>query len=240
MSDAILVSPEGIFHAAAGAIGILTGVTALATRKGGPTHRLAGKIFVAAIVAAATSAIYLAIKSGTPGFIAAGVLIVYFMLTAWMTVKRRERQAGWFELGAFLFAAAGAALTFYAGYQSVRDGTALLGGIPVYTFAVVAALCALGDLSVFLRRGIAGKQRIMRHLWRMHLGFFAAVGSFFPGQLPMFPEYIQNIRPLILLFIPPFSVAGIMLVWLAHVLFSNRFAEPRLPPRTNRMAPETT
>jgi hypothetical protein len=64
----------------------------------------------------------------------------------------------------------------------------------------------------------------MRHLWRMHLGFFAAVGSFFPGQLEMFPEWIQSIRPIILLFIPPFSVAGIMLVWLAYVMFSKRFA----------------
>jgi hypothetical protein len=50
------------------------------------------------------------------------------------------------------------------------------------------------------------------------------VGSFFPGQLEMFPVWIQNIRPLILLFIPPFSVAGIMLVWLVYVVFSKRFA----------------
>jgi uncharacterized membrane protein len=227
MTDAILVSPEGIFHAAAGTLGIVTGIVAIATRKGGRIHRAAGRVFVAAIVAAALSAIYLAVQSGTPGFIAAGVLIVYFMLTAWMAVKRREGEAGWFEFGAFLFAATGAALTFYAGYQSVRDGTALMGGIPVYAFATVAALCAVGDLSVFLRRGLAGKQRIMRHLWRMNLGFFAAVGSFFPGQLPMFPESIQNIRPIILLFIPPFSVAGIMLVWLAYVLFSTRFESRR-------------
>lgn len=224
---AILVSPEGVFHAAAGTVGIVTGIAAIATRKGGRVHRTAGLIFVGAIIAAALSAIYLAIKSGTPGFIAAGVLIVYFMLTAWMAVRRREGEAGWFELAAFLFAATGAALTFYAGYQSVRDGTALLGGVPVFTFAIVAALCALGDLSVFLRRGIGGKQRIMRHLWRMHLGFFAAVGSFFPGQLPMFPEYIQNIRPLIILFIPPFTVVGIMLFWLAYVLFTQQFARAR-------------
>jgi uncharacterized membrane protein len=239
VTDAILVSPEGIFHAVAGTLGIVTGIVAIATRKGGRIHRTAGLVFVAAVVAAALSAIYLALKSDTPGFIAAGVLIVYFMLTAWMAVKRRENEVGWFELSAFLFAATGAGLTFYAGYRSVQDGTALLGGIPVYTFAVVAALCALGDLSVFLRRGIAGRQRIMRHLWRMHLGFFAAVGSFFPGQLPMFPEYIQNIRPFILLFIPPFTVAGIMLVWLAYVVFSNKFAGSQSRRGAGAMATES-
>jgi hypothetical protein len=220
----VIISPDGLFHAAAGAIGIVTGVIAVSTRKGDSTHRLAGRIFVAAMITAALSAIYLAFKSNTPGFIVAGILIVYFMLTAWMAVKRREREAGWFEVGAFLFAAAGAAAMFHAWRQALQDEGALLGGLPLLIFAIVATLCALGDLSVVLRRGLAGRQRIMRHLWRMHLGFFAAVGSFFPGQLQMFPEYIQNIRPLVILFIPPFSIAGLMLVWLAYVIFSKRFA----------------
>jgi hypothetical protein len=146
------------------------------------------------------------------------------MLTAWMTVKRPENQSGWFEIGAFMVAAAGATL-MYVAWLEARQSPELFNGLPILIFAIVATLCALGDLSVVLRRGLAGKQRIMRHLWRMHLGFFAAVGSFFPGQLEMFPVWIQNIRPIILLFIPPFSVAGFMLIWLAYVVFTNRFAK---------------
>lgn len=219
-----MISLIGLFHAAVGAIGIVTGITAIATRKGGRVHIVSGRIFVAAIVTTAISALWLAIESGEFGFIGAAVLVVYFMLTAWMAVKRPENQSGWFEIGAFLVAAAGAAAMYFA-WLEARQSPELFNGLPILIFAIVAALCALGDLSVVLRRGIAGKQRIMRHLWRMHLGFFAAVGSFFPGQLDMFPEWIQNIRPLILLFIPPFSVAGIMLIWLAYVVFSNRFAK---------------
>lgn len=221
-----MLSSEGLFHAGAGALGIVTGIIAVSTRKGDRTHRLSGKIFVAAMVTAAVSAIYLAFKSNTPGFIVAAILIVYFMLTAWMAVRRPEGETGWFEIIAFLFAAAGASAMYYAWSQALRDPDALLGGIPLLVFAIVATLCALGDLSVVLRRGLFGRQRIMRHLWRMHLGFFAAVGSFFPGQLQMFPEYIQNIRPLIILFIPPFSIAGLMLVFLAWVIVSRRFAAP--------------
>jgi hypothetical protein len=213
----------GLFHATAGAIGIITGIIALATLKGGRTHIVAGRVFVASIVTTAVSATWLAVKSEEFGFIGAGVLVVYFMLTAWMTVKRRENETGWFEVGAFLVAATGAGLMFFA-WLEARQSPELFNGLPILIFAIVAALCALGDLSVVLRRGIAGKQRIMRHLWRMHLGFFAAVGSFFPGQLEMFPAWIQNIRPFILLFIPPFSVAGIMLVWMVYVVFSKRFA----------------
>jgi hypothetical protein len=219
-----MISPDGLFHAAAGVIGIITGIIALCTLKGGRVHIIAGRIFVASIVIAAISATWLAVKSDELGFIGAGVLVVYFMLTAWMAVKRREHESGWFEIGAFLIAATGAAAMYYAWLQEIGDPDALFNGLPILIFAIVATLCALGDLSVVLRHGLAGKQRIMRHLWRMHLGFFAAVGSFFPGQLDMFPEWIQNIRPLILLFIPPFSIAGIMLVWLAYVIFSRRFA----------------
>jgi hypothetical protein len=214
----------GLFHATAGAIGIITGIIALLTRKGGRTHILAGRVFVAAIVTTAISATWLAIRSDELGFIGAGALVVYFMLTAWMAVRRPENQSGWFEIGAFLVAATGATF-MYVAWLEARQSPELFNGLPILIFAVVATLCALGDLSVVLRRGLAGKQRIMRHLWRMHLGFFAAVGSFFPGQLEMFPVWIQNIRPIILLFIPPFSVAGIMLIWLAYVVFTNRFAK---------------
>lgn len=216
-------SPEGLFHAAAGVIGIVAGIIAILTRKGGRTHVIAGRIFVGSIVLTALSAIRLALKAEEFGFIGAGVLVVYFMLTAWMAVRRPERQSGLFEIGAFLVAAAGAA-AMYVAWLEARQSPELFNGLPILIFAIVATLCALGDLSVVLRRGLAGKQRIMRHLWRMHLGFFAAVGSFFPGQLEMFPAWIQQIRPIILLFIPPFTVAGIMLIFLAYVVFSKRFA----------------
>ena len=218
------MSPEGLFHAVAGTLGIITGIIALFTLKGARVHILAGRIFVASIVITAVSATWLAIRSEEFAFIGAGALVVYFMLTAWMAVKRRENESGLFEIGAFLVAATGAGFMYYGWLQELGDPDALFNGLPILIFAIVASLCALGDLSVVLRRGLAGKQRIMRHLWRMHLGFFAAVGSFFPGQLEMFPVWIQNIRPIILLFIPPFSVAGIMLIWLVYVMFSKRFS----------------
>lgn len=63
----------------------------------------------------------------------------------------------------------------------------------------------------------------------MQLGFAAAVGSFFPGQLEHFPQFIQDIRPFILLFIPFFTVIGVMLFWLLYVLLSRRFASASGP-----------
>lgn len=214
------MAPEVIFHASAGALTLIAGATAQIARKGERLHRVAGSVFVAAIVLAAGSAVYLGFAAGQALNALAGMLTLYFIITAWATVRRREGQSGWFEIGAFVCAAVGAAVTFYFAYESVQKGTALLGGIPFYGFSGVAAACALADLSVIVRRGIAGRQRIARHLWRMCLGFFVAVGSFFPGQLPFFPEWVQNIKPFTLLLVPAFSVFGVMLAWLVIVLFT--------------------
>jgi len=211
-------------HAGAGAAGLIAGPVALFSRKGERLHRAAGNVFFVAMMFAALSAVVLAFIEGDMTLVVAGSLTAYFIGSSWLTVKRPERTAGWLETGACVFAFAGSAGAAYYAYQSVQNGTALLGGIPFYGFSAVAALCGLLDVSVILRGGLAGRQRIARHLWRMCLGFFIAVGSFFPGQDQFFPDYIMNTEPVILLFIPAFSVIAMMLFWLGVVFFTRKFA----------------
>jgi uncharacterized membrane protein len=218
------MSPEAIVHASAGVIGMLSGATALIAVKGSRPHRRAGTVFFMAMGATAASGAYLGVVTNEPGNIIAGVLTLYVLITAWMTVRRPEGQVGWFEIGAFGLATIGAVVAIYFAGVALNSDDALLGGIPAVVFAVVITLMALADLSVLVRRGLRGRQRVARHLWRMMLGFSAAVGSFFPGQLQIFPEYIQEIRPIVLLFIPFFAVIGLMLFWLAYVLATKRFA----------------
>ena len=214
------MAPALIFHASVGVIGLVSGALALCSKKGGRTHRVAGTAFFIAMLTTAASGAVIGALKREPLNAIAGVLTIYLLATAWMAVRRREGAVGWFERGAFLFAVAGAGGAYLYTAASVRDGTAFMGGVPGYGFGIVVGLAAALDLSVLLRRGAAGKQRLMRHLWRMHAGFFVAVGSFFPGQLQFFPEFVREIRPLILLFIPPLAVLGSMLFWLARVHFT--------------------
>jgi uncharacterized membrane protein len=219
------MTPDVFFHALAGATGIFSGGTALFTRKGGRVHRTAGKVFFFAMITAAVSAMWLAWKTTDYGTLTAAVLILYLLATGWMTVRRKPRQTGVFEIVTFLLVAAGSVAVFLFTLQSVQAGTALLGGIPGFIFSAVAAVAAGLDLSVILRRGLSARQRIARHLWRTHVGLFAAFGSFFPGQLQFFPEFIQQIRPTILLFIPAFLIIGLMFFWLARLFFTGWFAK---------------
>jgi uncharacterized membrane protein len=222
------MSPEAILHAGAGVVGLLAGAAALIAVKGSRPHKRAGTVFFVAMSATGASGAYLGAVNNEFGNVIAGALTVYVLVTGWMTVRRREGQVGWFELGAFSFASLGAVAATYFAVSALQDPKALLGGIPAAVFAVLITVMALADLSVLLRRGLYGRQRVARHLWRMMLGFAAAVGSFFPGQLPIFPEWIQQIRPIIVLFIPFFSVIGLLLFWLIYVLATKTFAgEPR-------------
>ena len=228
------MTPDVMFHAGAGAIGILSGIGALVLRKGSGPHRAAGNVFVAAMITTGLTAIYLGLTRDQSGNAVGGVLVVYMLATAWLAAKRQDNQSGLPEIVAFLISATGAVAVFWFTLQAVASGTALLGGIPGFIMSGVAALTAALDLRVVLRRGLAGKQRIARHLWRMHLGFFAAVGSFFPGQLQFFPEYIQQIKPTIVLFFPAFTIILVMAYWLGRVLFTRWY--DRGEPET--LAPE--
>lgn len=215
-------------HLAAGIVGLLSGITVLVARKGGGLHRIAGSVFVVAMLATATSGAGFALMSSRINDAIAGILTIYLLVTGWMAARRGDGATGFFEWGAFLFAATMALIAFYSAVSAARTGTAMLGGIPYFVFASIIALAAVLDLNAILRGGLKGRQRIARHLWRMHLGFAAAVGSFFPGQIDFFPDYIQRIRPMTLLFAPPFAVLGLMVFWLVRVRFT-RWADAGLP-----------
>jgi hypothetical protein len=221
--------PDILFHGGFGALGLLSGATALSVQKGSRLHRVAGSVFVLTMGVTAASGAYLGVVTGVPGNAIAGIVTLYLLTTSWMTVRRPENQAGIFEIVTFLFAAAAAATGIYFAVEAMGDEGALMGGIPYAIIAGIVTLAALADLSVLIRRGLSGRQRVARHLWRMLLGFSAAVGSFFPGQLPFFPAFIREIQPFILLFIPFFTVIGLMVFWLFYVFATRRFANSPQP-----------
>lgn len=222
--------PEAIVHLSAGAIGLVSGVAALFTRKGSDVHRLAGRVFLVAMLTTAGTGVYMGFARGQIGNAIAGIITLYLLITGLVAVLRSEGKTGRIELAAFVFAASAAIAAFYFAIQAVQSGHAMLGGIPYFVFASIIALAAMLDLSVVVRGGIFGKQRIARHLWRMHLGFAAAVGSFFPGQLHRLMPELLNVKPFIVLFTPPFAVLGLMFFWLAIVLLTNWFNDAARGP----------
>jgi uncharacterized membrane protein len=223
------VSPLLIVHVSAGCLGILSGATALSVRKGARLHRACGTVFFVSMLTVSALAVYLAIfvpptaaGSAPPSAsVSIGILTIYLVATAWMTVRRKEGSIGRFEKGA-LFVALGVILALVTfGLHAASVPMARPGGyVPYFVFASFAAFAAAGDFKMILRGGISGVQRIARHLWRMCFALFFAASFFFLGQQKVMPVYMHGSPLLLALGIAPLPA---MIFWLIRVRFTNWF-----------------
>lgn len=215
-------------HIGGGTVGLVTGVVALLSRKGGKLHRAAGNIFLVAMLAMA----------GIGGVIApflhdristvAGFMTFYLIFTGWLTARRREGVSVWEYVG--LCVAIGgvistAILTWMA--QHTPEGT--LDGSPpqaFYVFSFVSTVAALSDLKVVLRGGISGAERIARHVWRMVFGLFVASGSLFLGQQQVFPAWIRDTPTLYIAALMPLPF---LIFWMLRVRLSKKYRSRPAP-----------
>ena len=88
------MTPQVIFHIAAGTVALLFGAVALGAKKGGKIHRLSGKIFFYSMILMAASGAYLAYLASVYITVLAGSLVLYLLASGTMTVKRRQNQIG--------------------------------------------------------------------------------------------------------------------------------------------------
>jgi uncharacterized membrane protein len=214
-------------HVAGGVTALVTGAVAFAARKGGATHVAIGAWFcVAMFVLGATAAILSPLKS-PPESPIGGIMVCYFVATAWMAARRRDGMAGRFEKFAC------AAILLIALAMFLRGIQLALSPIPPVTppgpFALFAVggfclLAGLGDLRFVLRGTLSRTQRLTRHLWRMGFAFFIATGSFFLGQQQVLPHAVRGSPWLFAIAFAPFAL---MLFWLVRVRLP---ASPRPAP----------
>lgn len=210
-------------HIAAGMAALLAGTIAIAMRKGGKAHGLAGSGFVGAMVVLGLTAAVLEPLRPVPGSPVGGILVCYFVLTAWTAARRRDGTMGLFEKIACAFALGGGALTLWAGFAG--DSTTPAGRGPIFIFAGICLLAGLLDLNAILRRKLTAAQRLSRHVWRMCVAFFIATGSFFLGQQDVMPEVV---RGSLWLFVPAFAPFAVMAFWLVRLRFAEVIARLKL------------
>jgi hypothetical protein len=202
-------------------------------RKGSPPHRIAGNVFFVAMIVMGSSAAYL-------GNVFGGLFACYLVATAWLTSRRREGETGVFDWATFLFALAAGLLFVTHGVRLTTGAVAPTPGVPVgmiFFLGFVALLAAAGDLRMLVRGGVFGRQRIVRHLWRMCFSFFVATGSFFIGQPQVFPAFIRRTN---LLFIPGILPLVLMIFWLIRIRLKNSYqARLRQSPSENNSTQES-
>lgn len=206
-------------HIGAGSVGLVSGAAAFVFRKGGTLHRVAGKVFVVAMLIMSAIGACVAPFLPTPerASVVAGVLTFYLVLTSWTAVRRKPGRAGPFDYGMLLvslgIAVAGVALCALAAQapNGKLDGQP---GAAFVLFALIGSIAAVGDLRLIFKRGVTGATRLARHLWRMTVAFFIAANSLFLGQQQVFPKAVRDSG---LLNVPALLILALLLYWLCHV-----------------------
>lgn len=216
-----------ILHIIAGLLGIAAGAVALYARKGARLHRKSGMIFVYAMLFLSASGAVMAALKHERISVVAGVLTLYLVTTALLTVRRPVRSAHWIDAGATLVGLTAGVAGFALGFEASNRATGQLDGLPAapsFVFGAVALLATLGDIRMMLAGGLRGAHRVARHLWRMCFALFIASASFFLGQPQVFPKPLRDSG---LLAVPVLLVLVLMLVWLARVLLTQRWTGAR-------------
>ncbi len=212
-----------LVHIAAGAVGLLSGASALAVRKGKAVHRAAGTLFLISMsIMGSTGAIIAALEPDRLSLLA-GILAVYLVTTSWVTVRRADGMIDAFETWAFCVAFAVSVSAMFLASVAAAGGEGGLDGNapePFVVFGSIAGLAALLDIVVINRGRIAGVHRIARHLWRMCAALAIAASAFFLGQPDYFPE---SVRGTWVVFTPPLAALGLMVFWLLRVWFTKTF-----------------
>jgi uncharacterized membrane protein len=216
-----------IGHIGGGAIGILSGAVALASRKGARVHRAAGAVFVLAMFVCYAIATIVApfLTDGQVTNTIAGVSALYLLVSGVTTARSRVIAASrWHGLGlALAFAILAACLWFQ--YLGSRTPEGSIDGSPseaLIIFIIASAAAAGGELHVLLRGRLPENARIARHLWRMCFSLFIAAGSFFLGQQQVMPEWLQG-QPI--LFVLALAPLALLVFFIVRIRIGKSFKE---------------
>jgi hypothetical protein len=196
-------------HIAAGGAGLVTGAVALAAPKGERLHRVVGTVFFVSMLVMATLGTIIAAGMREPLAFVPGLVTFHLVATGWAAVKRPAGQSGRFETGAGFAALGIAAVAVGLAFAASAPPLAIILGL----FGALAAFAGWQDLRVARAGGVAGPDRLARHLWRMCAALTIAAFSFFLGQQDEFPTALQGPHNAI----PPLAVLSAMVFWLVRL-----------------------
>ena len=211
------MNPITWIHIAGGMTALASGAAAFAVRKGGSAHARFGTAFVAAMFVLGVTASILSPLKSPPESPVGGLMVCYFVATAWMAARRHRGVPGLFEKVAGALVLVLGALLVLRGVELLRAPGLASGPPGPFALFAIGAFClgaGLGDLRFVLRGALTTTQRLRRHLWRMSFAFFIATGSFFLGQQDVLPQAVRGSPALFVLAFAPFAL---MLFWLVRV-----------------------
>lgn len=214
-------------HIVMGVVVILSGITAFLVKKGSRQHKLAGQCFVGSQVL--MGVVVLAQACFTPNKISSlGILfmclIVYLVVSAWLTIHRpKANRVRNLNIAMPFVALCIATAGLVMGFDALHHPSTAKDLPPTeayFFFSAIAFIAMLLDVRHLNKRGLQGKQRIVRHVWRMSFALcFAVSAPFSQGGV-----VLAWIRANPVLSISQMLVVIMAIFWIYRLLFAKRRA----------------
>lgn len=206
-------------HIVMGVLALISGALAFFARKGATLHKKSGLIFVITMAVMSSTGAFLAAVNEEKLNIVAGCLTLYLVATAFLVVHRFNKFDRFYNSILMMFGFIVGVCGMVVGVSLLNDGSSKIDGQPsevLIVFSLIALLASVSDLRILFFGRLKGKQKFVRHIWRMGLGMFLATASFFLGQSQVIPEGIRNIYILVT---PVLLVLILTIYWMVRVQF---------------------
>jgi len=213
-------------HIGGGSLAVVSGAAALTVRKGSAWHRAAGHVFTLSMLAMGGIGAVVSpfLPTPQPANVIAGALACYLAATGWAAVRRQTAGIGRLDYAALLIALTMSASLLTLGVRALLGGAGALAGVPypvMFVLAAIFLILAAADLSVILRRGLVGPQRVARHLWRMSAGLLLATASAL-GQPKIFDLLPAPLGHFPIFLTPIIAILAVMIYWLVRLRRTDR------------------
>lgn len=191
-----------IIHVAAGSISLLTGLSAIASKKGGKTHNLVGKIFFWNMAIVFVTALFISAYRFIPFLFFISVFSFYTILSAYRILKLKDlyndgrpKYYDWIISGmALLF---NGALVVYSIYLFSLYGYNNLATLSII-FGLGGLINVYGNTRPFYKKPVDRNFWLRYHIGNMMGGFIAATTAFSANTLMFMPVLIKWLWPAIL------------------------------------------
>ncbi len=191
-------------HIVGGSIALLAGYGALVVKRGGPRHRLLGKIYVGGMVTVVLTGFPMSILHPNPFLFGIVLFSGYFVFSGWTAAAYRKGETLLLERAAAvgLTLLSLSVIIYLVLAQGDSSPFLTTGRTTGLVFALIGVVVAGRD-SLVLRSGpLLGKDRIIKHLISMCAALIStttAVAVTVLGAFPQIPELVLWIGPTLVL-----------------------------------------
>ena len=196
-------------HIAAGMLALGAGAVPLASRKGNPSHRRWGKIYMGAMGVVLLTALLLSLFKSIPFLLLISVFSTYLLLSGYRSLHTKDPSR---PVGLFDIALVGSALTGGVGLAGYSAYTAVQGstfGIAGMVFGGIGILLALADIRRLRSRTKRSPLWLYAHISRMTGAYISTVTAFLVVNVQFLPGWLLWLLP---------TVVGTLAItrWRAH------------------------